>query len=176
MAKDEDRKAVVSEEEEQVQRWPIVEFSTGVKVYAKPVPSLLMIQVLASDPPPDIPTSVTPNGVVITNPDDPGYIEQTRFYEMKRTKTMINIMISHGTELLEVPKDLPKHTDDSWLDALEVTGMKTKPESKAWRYLFWFQTIAAVTSKDLEKLQTEVGRLSGVPEDDVKSAAGFSGS
>lgn len=152
----------------------VIELSTGVRLRAMPMPPVAFIQLQTKNPPPDIPTIKDSKGTLYVNPDDPDYIEKKKFWETTNSKDMLNGMIVLGTELVDVPKGFTKIDSDAWLEKLEVMGIETKPDNPSWRYLWWVITVAAPESDDWTKITKAVGRLSGVPEDDVQDAAKFS--
>lgn len=152
----------------------VIELSTGVKLRGKPMPPVVFINLSTKNPPPDMPTFKDKDGTVYVNPDDPNYIEKKKHWETESSRDMLNGMIIFGTVLEEVPKGVEKPSGNDWLELVEVAGMQTKPDNKSWRYLWWVLTVAAPDAEDWSKITEVVGRLSGVPEDDVQDAAKFS--
>lgn len=151
------------------------ELSTGVILRGKSIPPGVFINLQADDMPPQMPKIKDKDGTVFTNPDDPAYIDQMKFWNQKQNKTMLNAMIILGTEVVSVPKGIPKMESDGWIEEMEVLGVKTKPENTSWRRLWWMLTFAALTASDWEMISQTVGRLSGVPEGDVDKASKFPG-
>lgn len=153
----------------------VIELSTGVKLRGKPMQPGVFINLAVANPPPDPPVYKTENGMY-TNVDDPGYIEKMKHWKSVQSKDTLNGMIVFGTEFVSKPKDVPAIESDDWIDMLKTGGIKVDPNNKSWRYLWWVLTFAAPVAKDWEKIQEVVGRLSGVPENDVQSASSFPGS
>lgn len=152
------------------------ELSTGVVLRGKPIPPLVFINLQAADEPPEMPKFKDNAGTVYTNPDDPSYIEKMKNWNDKQNKRLLNAMIIFGTEIVSVPKGIPKITEDEWIDLLETADVETKPENQSWRRLWWTMTYAAVNESDFELISQTIGRLSGVPEEDVDKASKFPGS
>lgn len=152
------------------------ELSTGVILRGKPMPPGVFINLQANSEPPEMPKFRDSSGQVYTNPDDPDYIEKKKHWEQRNSKNILNAMIVLGTEIVFAPKTIPDIHDNGWVEDLETVGISTKPDSEPWRKLWWTMTYAALTELDWEMISRSVGRLSGVPEEDVDKASKFPGS
>lgn len=151
--------------------------SSGVVLRAKKANPLILITVMTRFPRPKPPTFFMESmGREMENPDDPDYIERVRNWEIESNSQVLNALIMLGTELVSVPKGVPKPSDDKWLDTYKVLDMPVHPDNESWRYLTWVKFIAAPDETDLSVIQEAVGRLSGIREADVKSAEQFPGS
>ena len=169
MADEEKNKDIVVEEDN------LIHLSTGVILRGKAMPPGVFINLAVNNPPPQAPMYKVGDNF-FSNADDPTYIEQFKFWSDNKNKDMLNAMINFGTELEKVEKGLPKLEDTDWVEILELSGIRTRPENKSWRYLFWVMMVAAPTTDDWSKITEVVGRLTGVPERDVDSASKFPGS
>lgn len=155
----------------------LLRLSSGVVLRGKQAPPLALIKVMSAFSPPKIPTYFnTTMGREIENPDDPQYKTDYQTYQTNLTNAMSNALILLGTELADVPKKFPRPEDDAWLEEWnEIAIGEGKPDNKSWRYLTWVTFKAVLTNDDMDLIQKEVGRLSGVPESAVKSAEEFPG-
>lgn len=154
-----------------------IRLSSGVVLRGKQAPPLALVRVMAAFPRPKPPVYRNETlGRDVENPDDPDYIDRLRSHQTESTNAMMNALILLGTELVDVPAGFPKPSDDTWLDRYQEMGLTPKPQSENWRYLTWVTFVAVLNEKDLDKIQKVVGRLSGVPENAVKSAEDFPGS
>ena len=153
----------------------LIHLSTGVILRGKAMPPGVFINLAVNNPPPQAPMYKVGDNY-FANADDPTYIEQFKFWSDDKNKNMLNAMIIFGTELEKVEKGLPKLEDTDWVERLDLSGIRTRPENKSWRFLFWVLTIAAPIPADWEEITKVVGRLTGVPERDVDSASKFPGS
>jgi len=177
MNDDEVMKVVSAVEEANLPEDNIIKLSTGVVLKGRQANPLILMQVMAAFPRPKPPVWKSPTmGREMENPDDPDYIERVRDWKVISSVATLNALILLGTELVKVPKGTPKHTDDEWLEEYSLLGIQMHPESKSWRYLTWVMFKASVGNDDLGVIQKVVGRLSGVPEKDVRAAEEFPGS
>jgi hypothetical protein len=155
----------------------LITLSTGVVLRGKLPAQLTMIKVMAAYPRPKPPVHfIKAMGREMENADDPDYLEQVKAWKIQSGEVQLNAVILMGTELVEVPKKFPKHTDDSWLEEYSLLGLPIHPENKSWRYLAWVTFLAAKDKDDLDKIKEVVGRLSGIPEKEVEAAETFPGS
>lgn len=178
-SKKDDVEIQVAEAVEGLQGEPnhLLRLSSGVVLRGKQAPPLALIKVMSAFLPPKIPTYFNATmGREMENPDDPAYKTELQTYQTNLTNAMSNALILLGTELAEVPKKFPRPEDDAWLEEYtEISIGQGKPENKSWRYLTWVTFKAVLTNEDMDMIQKEVGRLSGVPESAVKSAEEFPG-
>lgn len=151
--------------------------SSGVVFRAKQVPMKIIMGVMAKYDRPEPPTMFEPGlGREVPNPDDPDYKRAIQVIDSKTTEAVMNVMVIYGTEIVKVPKGMSKPEDEDWLEMLEATGVgisEKNRENKYWRYLNWFATVAAPNASDMVELMNNAGKLSGVSEGDVASAATF---
>ncbi len=105
------------------------------------------------------------------NPNDPDYIEAMEAYDIRLTESLIDMILTLGTEVDKLPEGFPKHTDKGWSDKLELAGLDI-PEEDHPRYLAWIKLCAARTLDDLQALILACARSAGVTEEDAAEAAG----
>lgn len=174
-----------------------ITLSTGVVLQAKPANPLIMVRVMAAFPRPRPPLWTNPTmGREMENPDDPDYLERVKSWKAESGNAILNALILLGTELVSKPDGMPGPDDikssisensdgkgktkkkpvPSWLEEYEVFGLPLHPFSASWRYLTWVIFKAAPKGEDLNRIKEVVGRLSGIPEKDVKAAEDFPGS
>ena len=161
----------------ETQESDLITLSSGVVLRAKQAPPLILIKVMAAFQRPKPPVYVNKTlGREVENPDDPEYLERVQAYKTESSNALLNALILLGTEIVSVPKGMPKPDKDDWLEEYQTLGIGGHPENKSWRYLTWVTFKAVLSEKDLSLIQAAVGRRSGVPESAVKSAETFSGS
>ena len=152
------------------------ELSTGVVLRAKSIPPGVFLSIMGKNPPPDPPTYYDPiKDLSYTNVDDPGYMEKMKHHDSVQSKEMLYAMVIFGTEFVSKPKEVASMTSNDWVAKLELTGVKTYPQNKQWRYLQWVLSVAIMNTDDFTVLSEKVGKLNGVSEADVESAAKFPG-
>ena len=157
----------------------LVTLSTGVVLRAKQANPLLLIKVMAQDPQPKPPLVTVPQmgNKEVENYEDPNYIERLENWKSRYSERLLNVMLGEGTEVVSVPKGVPKLDEDSWVEKLRIYDVDvTNKGNKDWRYINWVTTVACGDEKDLKKIQTLVQKLSGVSEEDVEQATSFPGS
>jgi hypothetical protein len=143
--------------------------STGVVFKAIRVPSMVFPELMARMERPKPPrVFIADIGREEENPSDPDYIAKLDVFNAEYTKAIIDTMIVLGTEVLSVPDDIKKDNDELWLKKLKALRMF--PEDEIQRYLLWVKTVAAPLDDDIQSIMREVGRLSGVSEEDVSEA------
>lgn len=154
----------------------LITLSTGVILKAKPANSTTLIDVMAAFPRPKPPMWYNSTmGRMMENPIDPDYLERVKACQMEQTDAVLTVLIGWGTEYYSKPKDVPGPMDDKWLDKYSLIGLDMRPENKDWRYLKWVKHIACASPNDLQLIQKEVGRLSGISKSDVQAAEDFPG-
>lgn len=159
----------------------LIELSTGVVLRAKPMPPGLFMKLSAALPRPETP-KFQPEGKKfwVQDHDNEDYVAQVKLWEDEKKSLMLEGMIAYGTAYESGPpewkKQKPPYTDDDWIDKLVALSDKlnVKPENKHWRYLTWIMSVACETADDYEDIFRKVGRLSGVPEEDIQKAGNFS--
>lgn len=154
-----------------------ITLSSGVILQGKMASPTTLLKVMTSFPRPKVPTFLNETiGREIENPDDPDYIEQVKAWKDEQSVAVLNALILLGTDVVKVPKGMPKPDDNEWIQEYSVMGVPIQPDNKFWRYLTWITFKAAPTIEDLNKIQEVVGRLSGVTEKAVAAAEQFPGS
>jgi len=172
-----DEKVVEAVEETRKPKDNTITLSTGVVLKGKQANPLVLIDVMSSFQRPKPPIWKDPKmGREMENPDDPDYRDRLKAWEMEMSSATLNAMILLGTELVSVPKKFPGPQANEWLDEYELLNLPMRPDNTSWRYLKWVTFKAVRDEKDLEKIRDVVGRLSGVSERSVDSAANFPGS
>lgn len=157
-----------------------ITFSSGVVLRGKQIPPVTMIQVMAAFPRPTPPVVfIETMGREMENKDDPDYIERLKQWKVESGNATLNAMIMLGTELVSKPKTMPGPCpgpkEKDWLDDYRLLGVPVYPSNESWRYLTWVTFKAVLSEDDIELLKKVVGRLSGIPEVDVKAAESFPG-
>ncbi len=147
----------------------IVELSTGVKLKIRPVPRHFMYEVTRRFVKPKPPMVDMGKGRMEENPGDPDYYDALERYLADIANASTDVALLRGTEIEFIPKDVPKPDSKTFRDEMELLGMPMIESSRA-RYLYWVKYIAAPTSKDINGLLGELGRLTGVAESDVEDA------
>lgn len=158
-----------------------ITLSSGVVLRGKQIPPVTMIQVMAAFPRPTPPVVfIETMGREMENKDDPDYLERLKQWKVENGNATLNAMIMLGTELVSKPKGMPGPRpgpkEKDWLEDYRLLGVSVYPTNDNWRYLTWVTFKALVSENDVELLKKVVGRLSGIPEVDVKAAESFPGS
>lgn len=176
MATDTDERVLHAVEEATKTQDDLIRLSTGVILRGKMSPPLILMQVMAAFPRPKVPVVMIKDmGREMENPDDPDYQKRVKEWQTEQSNAMMVALIATGTELYEVPNDMPGPDDPAWLDEYALLGLPMHHESKAWRYLRWVQFKAALSAEDTQEIMRVVGRLSGIPENAAKTAEEFPG-
>lgn len=148
-----------------------ITLSTGVVLKPKQVPPMTYLQVMTRFEEPKVPTVMNESmGRLMENPDDPSYKKAVERWQLQASDAMMNVLILFGTEFVSAPKGFSTPEDDDWVEKLRIVGAEVNPGSKNWRYLAWVKSEAAPADADIQTLMGEVGRLSGVSEDDVQAS------
>lgn len=155
----------------------IIVLSTGVELKPKAIPPYVYVRVSTKDPMPKPPMFSPKNkpDVLLANTDDENYIKEVKQWESEQQKRMLFAMVSYGIEkILSVPKGIERHKSNGWINKMRHTGAEVHPDDPDWRASSWILEVAAETAEDFNAIFAGVGRLSGVPEEDVQNAATFS--
>lgn len=84
-----------------------VVLSTGVELYVKQAPPVILIQVMTAKQRPEPPeVFIKDIGKSIVNSDDPDYIARVKAWEMEYNSGMLYALISLGTSLKSLPKGM----------------------------------------------------------------------
>ena len=146
----------------------IIKLSTGVKLRCKQIPEWLIVDLLneLNDSRPEIPKVTLPSGAEVENPDSEAYAEAEKNWTARMGIAFGDAMIVEGTEVHFVPENIQDHNNPDWL--AKMSALKRPIENPYSRYLMWIKYVAAPdTDKDMLAIMDEVGRLSGVREEDV---------
>lgn len=160
----------------------VITLSTGVKLRTKTIPPNVFVAAASAFPLPKPPMVMDKLlGRMMENVDDPEYASRVQSIQMQQADTILNVMIVYGTELISVPKGfsepkIKKGERPRWLKKYSLLGLPIFEDDPDWLYLTWVKSEVAVTKEDNEAIQKGVGRLSGVPEKDVRAAQEFPGS
>jgi hypothetical protein len=143
--------------------------STGVVLKPTRVPSMVFPELMSRMERPKPPrVFIEDIGREEENPADPDYQSRLEIFNAEYTKAIIDTMIILGTEVVYVPDNVAKETDTRW--TLKIKALGIVPTDEIQRYLLWVKFVAATDNKDIEAIMREVGRLSGVSEEDVSEA------
>jgi hypothetical protein len=153
---------------------PVITLSSGVKLRCKPIPPWLIADVINewNDRKPKIPVYLNPEkGREEENPADPNYQKALDDWNIAVAMELNNALILMGTEVIEVPEGFPSHEDREWTSKMQAMGRLSDNPHR--NYLYWIKyTAAPKMPEDIELIIREVGRLSGVREEDVQAAVG----
>ena len=117
------------------------------------------------------------------NANDPRYLAKHADWEIALSSGMIDIQLLFGAEVEFVPKGTLTHNDEKFTDRLKVilgamgwSREDIKDLGETERFLLWVKYYAAKGGvnksgdSNLSKLLLAIGRTSGVPEEDVRTA------
>jgi len=168
--------------DEEIPKDNIVEMSNGIVFRVKEVPQAAFVDLRGSFPEPTPPVHYNKDiGREETNVNDPRYKAQLADWEISISAGMIDIQIIFGVEVVSVPDNMINYDDPDFHDLLKVIlgrmGWKREDINdlgKTEKMLLWVKYYAAKGSvggeSDFSKLLLAIGRRSGVPEEDVKTA------
>lgn len=151
-----------------------ITLSNGVQLLIKKIPSPKMIDILQASnrdrPRPPV-NFVERLGRSEENPDDPNYKESLAAFNVNRGKVLMDAFLMYGTKLYVCPADVPSvDKPEEWMDGMSEIGMNA-PTSPRGIYLEWLKSVALAEEEDFTRVMDEVGRKSGVRQEDVKNAA-----
>lgn len=147
--------------------------STGVVFRIKPVPPLLIVDAQKRFDAPVPPKVLNPDKETMEeNPNDPEYARQLQEYHQGLGEVANAVLITRGTEVLEVPPTVETVEDGSWSDDVEeFAGIKVPPAGRR-RYFCWVKYVAMANMEDLTGLVGKISNFSGATlEVDVAAAA-----
>jgi len=150
---------------------PIFTLSSGVVLRAKKLAPMLMtglVMALEETKPKPPVVVIASKGREEENPNDPDYVERLSVYQGHMATVTFNAFVLEGTVVIEAPSNLPGMDDEDWLDRMRLLGKHV--QTKAERYVAWFESVACADAADIGKIMEEVGRLSSVSERDVSAA------
>ncbi|GAF79299.1 unnamed protein product [marine sediment metagenome] len=149
----------------------IVTLSSGVRLKIRAVPRNFIFAVTAKFEKPKVPRYMNEQkGKEEENPNDPNYLDATEKYLLNLADASNNVVLLRGTEIVGIPDDVPGPDSKQWKEEMTVLEMSMIDNKRA-RYLAWVKGIAAPLESDINGLFTEIGRLTGVSEEDVAQAA-----
>ncbi len=147
-----------------------VRMSSGVVFAVRPFPKQHIYEVSKRFKEPRVPLVFNEQkGRDEENPNDPEYAEAVERYLIEMSNATTDAALLRGTKVLEKPGDVMGPDDPEWIEEMEYLGYPMVENSRA-RYLAWLKAVAAPTDVDIDKLLGELGRLTGVAEDDVTEA------
>lgn len=172
-----------SEKKERASENGIVTVSSGVKFRVKEVPQMVYVDLRNSLPEPSPPIFYNPEyDREEPNENDPRYLIAKSNWESAMSTGIVDITLLFGSEIVSIPKNVPTPDSEEFRDKLNVflrTAGWDKTEirniSKSERYLYWVKYEACKQdlredNSDLSVLMNEIGRVAGVPEEDVHEA------
>lgn len=146
-----------------------VALSTGVILKVKSVSRMLLGDLMRKYERPKPPLVFNKDiGRQEENVNDPDYKARINKYDTDVAMGVVDVMIMMGTELKSVPKGISA-LDSDWDDGYDALGINVGSGKK--RYLNWVKHIAAPDDEDVNNIINAIGKLSGVAEDDVNTAA-----
>lgn len=150
----------------------MVKMSTGVVFRVKP-PPMFALQALGrkleqGKPKPPV-MWIKEKERQQENPEDPDYKAALVEHERQTAEVMYDAVILLCTKVANVPADMVKAEDDSWVEELKILGIGPG-QGKKERYLAWVKFYAAPSVDDFIALQRAIQRRVGVPEEDVNAA------
>lgn len=149
--------------------------SLGIVFKLKPVPPFLVMDAQAAVPMPTPPlVHIKDKDTDEENLDDPEYRRQQAQYIKNVGEVANAIMLTRGTEVLELPDGVEPPEGENWAeDVREFTRLEipSDPKSRRRRYL-WMKYVALVNVNDFTGLLGKVQALGGITlEREVQAAA-----
>lgn len=147
-----------------------VELSTGVVLKLRPVPRHFMYEATRRFTSPQVPVVfIEDKGREEENPSDPEYIGAVQKYLADISNAATDVALLRGTEIEHKPEEVPGPDSKEFLEEMEYLKIGMLDNKRA-RYLYWIKSFAAPMPDDIDKLLSELGRLTGVAENDVDEA------
>jgi hypothetical protein len=148
-----------------------VRLSSGVVVRTKPIPPLLISNFVAKAEPPKIPEIWDEDRErSIPNPNHPDYLEALERYRFLLGAKVLDLLIMAGTSIEEVPDEVSSIEDTEWEAIYALLNEDPIPSSGPRRYLAWMQTVAILTTEDIELVRGLSMQGSTLTEEDVAAA------
>ncbi len=151
----------------------LVTLSNGIVLRAKRVPNLIFMEVTGKFVAPKVPHVMNADiGREEDNPNDPGYIAEYNKFQADLSLAIIDTMVVMGTELVSVPQGVMRPEQAGWdrrLKAIHI-DVPSQSEDDLSRYMMWVKYYACGDEEDLGEVVKQVGRLSGVSQEDVDDA------
>jgi hypothetical protein len=155
---------------------------SGVVLKLKEVPQVVYVDLRNSLPEPSPPIFYNENtGKNEPNMNDPRFKADYANWQVAMSTAIMDLSILFGSEIVSIPDDMPTPDDPEFKSDLRIIlgAMGHKPEEirsmgAKTRYIYWLKYVAtqgrAGKDEELDRLFTAIGRLSGVPEEDVEAA------
>jgi len=163
-----------------------ITMSNGIVFTLREVPQVAYVDLRNSLPEPYPPIFYNKDtGKEEPNYDDPRYASERASWEVAISTGIIDISILFGTEIKSIPDGIIKPDSEEFSDRLSVMLKRfgwsredIRNIGKTEKYLTWvkyYATEGSFTGRegkegDMDRLLNAVGRMSGVPESDVKKA------
>lgn len=149
-----------------------LELSNGVTVVVGSVDPTSYLEVLSdlnakSPKPPQV--YVKAIRTYQPNYDHPQYIQDVERHQLEFTSRMIDFFLADGVKSVKCPKGVGDWNSDQFEARMAVLGLQI-PQIEEFRKLKWLKLVACKSQEDLNKITTEIARLSGVAESDVQNA------
>lgn len=150
---------------------PVVELSNGIRLKARPVPPLLLRQVLLRIPDPPVPTVWDEDRErEIPNPDSPAYAEALKARDEAQYMAVADVALMLGTTVDYIPEGLFGPDDEGWVDVLEMLDLQVDMTKHGQRYLAWIRFYALERNEDIALAIAAPLSLIGMTEAEVQSA------
>lgn len=147
-----------------------ITLSSGVVLKNRKVPPMILAKVEEKYPDPPVPTVYdSERDRYLPNPDSPEYEKALEDNRMRKGNSLIDVLISMGTEIVSIPEGLQKPDDSEWVDDLLSIGIEVPSQNRA-RYLAWVKFYAATSASDIQELAKRGSESLGVTESEVASA------
>lgn len=150
----------------------LVTLSQGITLEIRPVPPLLVYEVLNRMEKPKPPMVWNEDRKRDeANPNDPEYLEALEQFILTVGMAQANTMFLMGTKVHSVPEGCFGPEDDGWQELLQDLDTPIPiEEGKSKRYVQWLRLYALATEEDQRKIMAACGRASGVRKEDVEKA------
>lgn len=146
--------------------------SNGVKVVVGPIDATTYLEVLsilrAEEPKPPQ-TYVKMLRTYQPNYDHPEYIKDKERYQLEFTNRMIDFFLMDGVKSVKCPKELGDWNSKSFEARVNILRLNLS-DNEEERKLKWLKLVGLRDQEDLNKVTTEIARLSGTSEEDVQRA------
>jgi len=161
--------AVEAVEAEDVNGRGTVTLSTGVVLKIRPVPRHFLYEVSRRFILPKPPLVDMGKGRLEENSGDPDYAIALDKYLGDVATAGTDAALLFGTEVEFIPDGFPDSDSEEFVQSMEILGLERMDNPKA-RYLYWVKATAAPLTEDINGLLKELGRLTGVSENDTEDA------
>lgn len=155
-----------------------LELSNGVKLTVGAIDATTYLEIVAqlqdqSPKPPQI--FVKSIKAWQPNYDHPDYQRDVEKYQLVFTNRMVDFFLVDGIKEVTLPKGMKNWNSEEFEARMSLLRFDL-PDSEIERRFKWLKIVALKDQNDLNKVTTEIARLSGVAESDVRaSEAAFPG-